>query len=479
MLAGFEKNVADFLKARDLLRPGDKILLAISGGADSLALLYCLHSLNAARTISASLCVAHINHQLRGSEADADERFVIEQAGELNLPLTTRRVDVNTYAKHNKLSIETAARKLRSQALINIAQETGCHLIATAHNKNDNAETILHRLMRGTGLRGLAGIWPRKTFPQNITFIRPLLWAGRDEIIEYLRQHNLKWRHDRTNLDAAHTRNYIRHHLLPVLQAQCAGSLVDVLADLARHCRRYYSEVAGRCEKAWPDVVTSKGPHKLEFGVNVFSKYPPWVKVELARKALNALGCGEQALTHLHYKKILQLAEVNISRKRITLPRKFVAIRYRNTLAFAKEQIPAKKQSGKALVLNIPGRTQFGDWLVEADVLEAVKCDLGKFKTLKTVFLEWFDLDKLKPPLQIRPRRDGDRFWPLGLACEKKIGKFITAAQVRPDLRPRLSIIADGEKIIWLAPLRPSEKTKVTPRTKRILQLKLQTCCAD
>ncbi|MFH1716251.1 MAG: tRNA lysidine(34) synthetase TilS, partial [Planctomycetota bacterium] len=158
MLSEFERKVADFIQAGGLAGSSGKVVLAVSGGADSTALLYVMQALVADGVVKAELLCAHVNHQLRGAEADADEQFVIDQAAALNLAVKTKRLDVRGYARRNKLSIETAARQLRMEALIEIAKAGNYGRIATAHQKNDNAETILQRLARGTGFRGLGGI---------------------------------------------------------------------------------------------------------------------------------------------------------------------------------------------------------------------------------------------------------------------------------------------------------------------------------
>jgi len=169
MMLEFEQKVADFIRSNELPGSADKILLAVSGGADSTALLYAMRALSSKNVFGAKLLCAHINHQLRGAEADSDEDFVIAQAAELKLAVTTKRVDVRGFAGRNKLSIETAARKLRIINLIEIARANNCEAIATAHQKNDNAETILQRLTRGTGFRGLGGIWPMRVFGDEFT----------------------------------------------------------------------------------------------------------------------------------------------------------------------------------------------------------------------------------------------------------------------------------------------------------------------
>ena len=192
MLSGFEEKVAGFANARGFLDRGGRFLLAVSGGADSTALLYVMCALKNEGVLDADFVCAHVNHQLRGSAADADEDFVVAQAGVLNLAVITRRVDVRRFARDNKLSIETAARKLRIESLIDMARARDCRRIITAHHKDDNAETVLQRLIRGTGFRGLGGIWAVRSFAGEFEFVRPLLCVGRDEIVEYLKQRNLK-----------------------------------------------------------------------------------------------------------------------------------------------------------------------------------------------------------------------------------------------------------------------------------------------
>ena len=218
MLSEFEKTVAGFLTALGPFSQAEKVLLAVSGGADSTALLYTMHALKNEGLLHADLICAHINHQLRVPDADTDEKFVVSQAEKLHLPVITRKIDVRRFAQENKLSIETAARLLRIEHLQEIAKANNCRWIATAHQKNDNAETVVQRLLRGTGFRGLAGIRPLRNFAADINFVRPLLCVTRDEIIDYLKQQNLPWRTDRTNYDCRYKRNFIRHKLIPHLQ---------------------------------------------------------------------------------------------------------------------------------------------------------------------------------------------------------------------------------------------------------------------
>ena len=473
MLLEFESKVADFIKANRLFEKADSLLLAVSGGADSTALLYAMWTLKTGNILNADIVCAHINHQLRGADADLDEDFVISQARDLNIPITTKRLDVRGFARESKLSIETAARKLRIETLLDIAKANDCKYIATAHHKNDNAETILQRLVRGTGFRGLGGIWPVRIFTDDIRLVRPLLCLSRDEIIEYLQERNLKWRQDHTNADCTYRRNFIRHRLLPALQQDCNGSVVQELSELADSARKFYSFVCNCADKAWTELA-HLSRNKVILNLDMFLTQPPAVKVELIRRSLTAVGSGERNLTQRHYERILQLAKRQVSNKKIELPHGFVVgFEYGKVIVSRQKDRLPKGRTSDSIELEVPGQTRFGRYLIETSVLKAEQTRIKKFKTDKNNFIEWFDLNELKLPLIVRPREVGDRFRPLGLAAEKKVGKFLTATKVPHRLRRKMLVVADSEKIIWLWPIRISEQAKLTGGTRKILQLQI------
>ena len=478
MLTELEDKVAGFIKANDCFGSVDKVLLAVSGGADSTALLYAMCALKAEGVLSADFVCAHINHQLRGTDADLDEDFVVAQAVELRLAIITKRLDVRRFARRNKLSIETAARKLRMEGLLDIAKQNNCSRIATAHQKNDNAETVLQRLVRGTGFRGLGGIWPMRKFADNVCFVRPLLCASRDEIVEYLNERGLKWRQDHTNADCTYRRNFIRHRLIPALQQQCSGSIVEELFELSGSARRFYNLVCSRAEEVWPEVWGC-GDNNLKLDLKTFSVQHPAVKVELVRRALARLGSGERDLTQGHFKRILQLAEQNVSGRKITLPGGFMVLRDYDKLVFTRveKDLRLERKTSESVNIEVPGRTRFGRYSIEATILDAEFSILDSRRVSSIHYpvssIERFDMDKLKLPLVVRFRKAGDSFWPLGLAGEKKVGKFLTAAKVPQELRRKLLIIADSEKIIWVWPIRISEQAKITTETQKTLQLQI------
>ncbi len=505
MLTALEKKVAEFMAERAMLGPADssfapkglptssryttsglcrtrrrtgEILLAVSGGADSTALLYVMSALKKEGVISGELMCAHINHQLRAEESDEDEEFVVAQAKGLKATVTTRRMDVRGFAREKKLSIETAARQLRLDNLAEIAKANNCRWIATGHQRNDNAETILQRLSRGTGFRGLCGIWPVRVFGEGVSFVRPLLCVGRDEIIEYLKNSGLQWREDRTNTDYSYRRNYIRHQLLPALQRECGGSVVEQLSELSEAARKFYSLVCGRADEVWGKLVSFNGDD-LELDSKVFGAEPAAVKVELVRRGLGAVGCGEGELTQGHYERIMELAEQKAGGKEIELPEGFVIRREYGKLILAKKSFKYDEKSCESIQVKIPGRTKFGRYSIEAKVLDARECDIEKFKAEKNEYVEWFDFDEVKEPVVVRFRRAGDRFFPLGLESEKKVGKFLTAEKIPYKVRSKAVVAADEEKIIWVWPVRISEKAKVTGRTQKILELQITEAVAE
>jgi tRNA(Ile)-lysidine synthase len=474
MLLELEKKVAGFIKSNELFGSADKVLLAVSGGADSTALLYAISSLYNRNILNSKFHCAHINHQLRAALADSDEDFVVTQAAMLKLAVTTRRVDVRKFAAREKLSIETAARHLRIKNLIEIAKANNCTVIATAHQKNDNAETVLQRLSRGTGYRGLGGIWPIRVFNNEFKFIRPLLCVDRNEIIEYLNQRNLKWQLDHTNADCTYRRNYIRHRLLPQLQQDCTDSLIEELFKLSVSSRRFYKLLCRRADEVWRKAGDCAG-EKVTLDIKTLLAQPHPVIIELIRRCLTSIGCGERNLSQYHYQRILQLAQQNIGGKKIDLPDKCMVTAEYKYLIFSRpeKEFLSAGLKDKSFKLNIPGHTIFGGYSIEASVLKANEQEFAKFKAEKNSFIERFDFNKIKPPLLIRSRKTGDRFIPLGLDKEKKVGKFLTAAQVRQQLRQKLLIVADSEKIIWLWPIRMSEQVKVSDATEKILQLQI------
>lgn len=469
-----EEKIAEFITTEYLFAEHKKVLLAVSGGADSVALTFALRNLKQAGKLNVDLTIAHVNHNLRDTAADEDERFVLGLAGKLNLPAHSRSVDTKPYASANALSIETAARMLRMQALSNIANQCNCTAIVTAHHKDDNAETIIHRMLRGTGYRGLGGIWPQRRFDNGMNFIRPMLCVTSKEIIDYCDSNNLTWRHDHTNDKLLYTRNRIRHQLLPSLQADCDCDLADELFNLSTNCRKLNDKITTISETAWQQITMVIEPTRIVLDKKAFATQPNPIKAELSLKALTTVGSGLRDITQLHYLRITQLANKHGS-KTLELPNGFTAAICHDRLIFAAPTAgkPAETTiDQQRQTLPIPGQAEFAGRTFTAAILDAAQCDLQSFKANKDASTEWFDLDKITGEITLNHRKTGDKFIPIGAKAGKKIGKFLTAAKIDPQKRNMILIVSDNEKIIWLAPLRASAQTCITATTKKILQIK-------
>jgi tRNA(Ile)-lysidine synthase len=476
MLSEVEKKVADFISTNQILKASRGVLLAVSGGADSTALLHIMRSLQIEKIFDVPLHCAHINHSLRAA-AKADEDFVASIVSRLGLPITIRKIDVRKFAAEQKLSIETAARELRIRALTDIAELNNCDVIATGHQKNDNAETVIHRLLRGTGFRGLAGIWPIREFNNKIRFVRPLLGIGRDEIIQYLSVKGLQWTEDATNADCVYTRNFVRHLLLPAMQKNSKASLVEQFGLLSKAAFGLQVKICRQVDQIWPKLAEQPGG-KIILNATLFAEQPEPMKIEMIFRSLDAICCGQGNLNQIHYQRILQLSGKNAESRKIELPGGFIVRREYNSLIFSRQNATCvEKPVGERIELKIPGITQFGQYLIKAEIMEKQTQPMYVTRRFNAESLsdlaEHFDLDKLKLPLLVRHRQPGDRFVPFGQNQEKKIGKFLTDTKVPEEIRKKALVVSDTEKIIWLWPVRICEQARITGTTGKILKLRI------
>ena len=468
-----EEKIAGFIRSEGLFDFSDDVLLGVSGGADSTALLHVMSSLKREGILSGEIFCAHINHHLRGDESETDEEFVAGECGRLNIPLIRRGVDVRGHAEEAGLSIETAARELRIRALMEISKGFKCAIVATGHQRDDNAETVLQRLVRGTGFRGLGGIWPVREFEGGVFFVRPLLCVRRAEAVAYLKGRGLGWREDSTNAECVYKRIWIRHRLLPEVQRGCRTSIVELLWGLSAAARGFYKVVCNRVDEIWSRLAEC-GEDRVLFELSEFLKEPEAIRVEAVRRGLVFFGSGERALSGEHFGRILELARSNVSGREVELPGGVLVYRDYGKLVFERcgdERFVGMESEG--VKFSVPVTRRFGDYLIEAGVFDVELGSSGGYKAGKTSFVEWFDLDKIKLPLEVRVRRAGDAFVPLGSNSEKKVGKFLTAQRVPRRIRGKVLIVSDAEKVLWVWPIRMSEQVKVTGQTRKIVRLQI------
>lgn len=328
-MTGFTKTILQFIRANALIPEGATVVIGVSGGADSTALLYTLNSLR--HELGIQLHVAHINHQLRKT-AITDERFVKKLADSLGLPFHTQRVTVRRTAQ--KSSLEDAAREARQKALFQIAGHLKAHTIALAHTQDDLAETVLMRIIRGTGLEGLQGISSRRDFG-GYTIVRPFLSTSRKDIEQFLTQHKLKYRTDPTNKQILFFRNKIRLKLLPLLEKDFNPGIKKTLANLAQTAAFDYTTLDSLAQKHYRKIVGRTGKSTRTLSLSKLKNIPVSLQRLIFRHILKELKNDPLSFSLQHIREIEDLIQSRPDAAVVNLPLGIAVKKESNQLIFA------------------------------------------------------------------------------------------------------------------------------------------------
>ncbi|MCK4863249.1 MAG: tRNA lysidine(34) synthetase TilS [Dehalococcoidales bacterium] len=467
-----EQKVRRFIRQHDLVTGQQKLLVAVSGGPDSVCLLHILWKLQ--KELEIELYVAHLNHQLRGAESDTDAACVADLAHRLGIPATIESRDVKAYQLQHRLSPEEAAREVRYSFLAQTAAEIGAARVAVGHTADDHVETIIMHLLRGSGTRGLRGLLPVSRWQSgddSLVILRPLLELTREETTAYCRRHRLAPRTDTSNLSPEPFRNKIRHQLLPQLQGynpQVAEALLrtariaaDDLAFIDKEVARQWDKVA-HAEKG--SVVISK---------KEFSALPSALKRHLLRAAVETLLGNLKDIEAGHIEDIMDALDKPAG-KVIGLPDGLnFTIEYdRYVLSPDPVSLCPFPPLGDETELNIPGQTTIPGWNIEATVIP--QSEYTEVGNITDDFIAHFNYDKTGNKLTVRHRRPGDRFQPLGMDRPKKLNEFMIDARIPQTWRRRIPIVCSPELILWAVGYRIDERVKVTRNTKQVLRLKFK-----
>ncbi|KPK76044.1 MAG: hypothetical protein AMJ79_08545 [Phycisphaerae bacterium SM23_30] len=491
-------SVQEQIESCDLPETVNRWLIAVSGGCDSMALMYALTALREVRPEKFSyLHVAHLNHQLRGRESDADADFVAEQAKQLNLPVTVGSIDIAA-ARAGGESIEAAARRRRFGFLAETARKFKCQIVALGHNADDQAETILHRILRGTGIRGLSGIWPVRTFidgqgQEKLWLVRPLLLLRRAEIEQYLHKKGIAWRQDQSNQSTQFTRNRIRHDLLPHLADRYNPRVVEALLQLgqtAKMCSVILGEDAG---KDLAEITLNRSAECLTLHAVHLAAKPRIQQVEIIYQALLSLQIPQRKIGFKHISDALNILNGPPGADNtLQFPYGLTVQCTKDQMIFHKTPTGAEETTQskpEEVILPLSGEMDLPEgfvWIapasfqanpaqqIVAESITAGRDCLETFRRQKNCRQEIFDLDKLQGALRLRCRREGERFWPLGASGPKKLGDFFTDAKIPIRLRDRIGLICDDQGILWILGLRISERVKITCRTNRVLKITIK-----
>ena len=441
-----------------MLGPGEAVLVAVSGGVDSVVLLDLLGQLGPDYGIC--LHVAHLDHGLRGAASTGDARFVERVAEERGLPLHASRLDPDALAEHRRHGAEGAAREARLAFLLHVAAEVGAERIALGHTADDQAETVLHRLARGTGITGLRGIRPVRP-----PFIRPLIDATRDEILAYARERGIVWRDDASNADVSFARNRIRHRVLPELEAInpraveaiCRGS---IYAAEAEEASRFLVATL------WEAACSEEGDERLALRRGALSLYPRSVQKLLLREGARRVRGSLTGIEHDHVEAAVRLIAGGPARGELSLPGLHVRVQNDELLLTRRAEAPLEPWTfpidlGETEIPEPPVTLELA--IVEDEPPQRIPSDR---------WTEWADADRVAFPLELRSRREGDRFAPFGLGTSVKLKDFLINERVPYFDRGRLPLLCDREKIVWIVGVRLSDEVRVTDATRRYLSMR-------
>ena len=429
-----------------MLEKGDIVLAGVSGGADSICLLFILLKLKS--ELGFEIAAVHIHHGLRGESANRDERYVREVCEKENVELFVYHEDVRGYAKTHKLTLEEAGRKVRRERFTEVMRQQGGTCIALAHHKNDNAETVLWNLCRGTGLKGLGGISPK-----NGVWIRPLLCLERLEIESYLKKRGISYCTDETNLEEEYTRNRIRNCVLPYLEeninekavlhiAACASKLQGIDIYIEEEIKKYVKECTKREEDGRIIVVKE-----------LYEKVPDALKSGALHDIICSASGRSKNIEDVHVKILQELLERQVGR-RVDLPYGLEAMRSYEGL-YIREKKQEEKEEKPVFQMRI------------------LKKDVETVTFSQKNYTKWFDYDIITNTVKIRHRKPGDYIVIDKEGRTQKLKQYFINTKIPRELRDSIWLVADGKEIIWIVGYRQSQAYQVTDHTDRILEISI------
>jgi tRNA(Ile)-lysidine synthase len=429
------KDLQAYIFRENLFGKQDKILVAVSGGVDSVVLLHLLHLLGY------KIGVVHCHFSLR-AEADQEAEFVRNLAEKLQVPFHFQKFETARFAQQESISIQMAARRLRYEFFEQIRKQENYDFIATAHHLNDNLETAIFNFSKGTGIAGLRGILPKNGF-----IVRPLLFASKAEIILYAQKQSLQWLEDSSNASFDYTRNFIRHNVLPLLEQINP----NILQNFAETAQRLFS-----VEKIWQSKLQEiEQKYIQEQGEICQIQFAEEIDVVILHHFLEKWGFSFRQCQDIYESKQVGAEFFSSTHWLVRDRNAWVIV----PLAFHQDESQVF-ELGKNFILKT------NNFEIESKIIEA-----NQFQLPHHSFEAYFDAEKLQFPLRVRVWREGDMFQPFGMKGRKKISDFLVDCKVPKNLKKRVFVIESGNEIIYVAGLRSSEYAKVSPKTQKICKL--------
>ncbi len=451
----FELKTLDFIRRYQLVVQGQSVLLAVSGGVDSMVMLHLFSKLR--EQLRLRLSIIHINHQLRGEESMGDEKFVTEMSDFYHIPFFCERINVISYAHELGLSKQLAARMLRYNSFEQVRLKINADVVATAHHSDDNAETVLLNIIRGTGIHGLSGIPPKR---ESGCIIRPLLFATRKEISTYSEKEGVKYRNDSSNLSLAYRRNELRHKILPMMQKH-NPSIIPTLNHIADIMRDVNQKMRRIVDKTIHSIIQIDTQNSLKLNIKKLKSEPDFIWDEIFIQLLNQMKIEptEKKVTALHRLCTQPTGRV------VELSGKCAAYRDRNYIVFkiTESDQPNIKQ------VELGRSYDYKDYLVSISMPESVPSAYTG-----TQEVEYIDAERLGKQLILRPWQAGDWFIPLGMKTKKKLSDFFTDQKVPRYQKSSIPVLESDGSIVWICGKRLDDRFKLTNRTQTAIRLTCQ-----
>ena len=447
------KRFKEIIENYNLIEKNDTIIIGSSGGPDSQFLTYMLNEIKVEYNLN--LILAHLNH-LHRKEASKDENLVKETAKKLDIKFQIKRASMDEYARANKISSEDAGRRLRYAFFNEIAQKYPGAKIAIAHNKNDQAETMIMRMIRGTGIDGLCAMAYKSS---NI--IRPILSIEKREIINYLDQNSISYAYDKTNGENDYTRNYIRNEVIPKME-NVNPQAVDNLYNLSELLKNDLYIIESRVDEAYDYAIKSVNNYNISFDKNRFESLDDSLKSRVLRRAILKLKGDLKDFSKENIDQFLNVISLDNGKESVKDNLTFIK-NYRTYDLYINQSIKLGKTSE---LLNIDNILNFNGLIFKATLDDKIN-ENDKYTA-------YFDCDKIKFPLTIRYRQNGDKFKPYGMNNNKKLKNFFIDEKVDRNLRDKIPLIISNDEIIWIVGHRVSNDFKVDKTTSNILKIEVK-----
>lgn len=455
----FLKQIQATIERYQMLQSGDKVIVGVSGGPDSIALLFALHQLK--NYFGISLLAAHYNHKLRGFESDREAELAKFQAEKIGVPLLLEEDDGSLLQVHR--NVEESARKKRYDFFQRKAKELSAQRVALGHTANDQAETFFLWMLRGTGTKGLGGIPPVR----DGLFIRPLIDMERKEILKFLQQEGVPWIEDSSNQKTSYFRNQIRHILLPKLLHEFSPNLIEKISKTTEILRDEELFMEKLCLKKFNELKMEGDKKELCFEISKLNELPLSLKRRILRYAIKEIKGSLRRINFAHMEAIVGIMKSPSPNLKISLPGSLKVYKEYDRLRFA---LASKGEISFYQEFNIlPKEIRIPE--IERKIeIEALDWDKACLLLMNKNFA-FIDFEKLKFPLIVRNWRKGDRFQPLGTRGFKKVKDFLIDIKLPLDQRKKIPIVFFGDFIAWIVGQRIDDRVKVTNSTKKVIKM--------